>query len=115
EGSTSPWTPLMVAALALILTVAVAVRIAWIAHANIDPLDGQFDDTVFYLASAKSLAHHFAFRDQFDRYSAHWPPGYPLVLSAVFATAGAHLLAAKALNVAISAATVLLTYVLGAR
>ncbi len=33
----------------------------------------------------------------------------------MFATFGTHLLAAKALNVAISAATVVLTYVLGAR
>ena len=109
------WTPLTVATLAVIVLLAVGVRAAWIAYANVNPLDGRFDDTIFYLESAKSLARDFTFRDQFGRYTAHWPPGYPLVLSGVFATAGAHLLAAKALNVALSAATVLLTYALGAR
>jgi 4-amino-4-deoxy-L-arabinose transferase-like glycosyltransferase len=109
------WTPLTIALLAIIVALAVAVRAAWIAYANVSPLDGRFDDTVFYFTSAKSLAHDFTFRDNFGRYSAHWPPGYPLVLSSVFATMGTHLLAAKALNVAISAATVVLTYVLGAR
>lgn len=115
-GDRAPlWTPLTIALLAIIVLLAVGVRAAWVAYANVDPLDGRFDDTVFYFTSAKSLAHDFTFRDNFGRYSAHWPPGYPLVLSGVFATAGTHLLAAKALNVAISAATVLLTYVLGAR
>jgi 4-amino-4-deoxy-L-arabinose transferase-like glycosyltransferase len=109
------WTPLTVSLLAIIVALAVGVRAAWIAYANVDPLDGRFDDTVFYFTSAKSLAQDFTFRDNFGRYTAHWPPGYPLALSGVFAAAGAHLLAAKALNVAISAATVLLTYVLGAR
>jgi 4-amino-4-deoxy-L-arabinose transferase-like glycosyltransferase len=109
------WTPLTIALLAIIVALAVAVRAAWIAYANVSPLDGRFDDTVFYFTSAKSLAHDFTFRDNFGRYSARWPPGYPLVLSSVFATIGTHLLAAKALNVAISAATVVLTYVLGAR
>jgi 4-amino-4-deoxy-L-arabinose transferase-like glycosyltransferase len=109
------WTPLTIAILAIVVLLAVGVRSAWIAYANVDPLDGRFDDTVFYFTSAKSLAHDFTFRDNFGRYTAHWPPGYPLVLSSVFAIAGTHLLAAKALNVAISAATVVLTYVLGAR
>jgi 4-amino-4-deoxy-L-arabinose transferase-like glycosyltransferase len=109
------WTPLTIAILAIVVLLAVGVRSAWIAYANVDPLDGRFDDTVFYFTSAKSLAHDFTFRDNFGRYTAHWPPGYPLVLNGVFAIAGTHLLAAKALNVAISAATVVLTYVLGAR
>ena len=102
------------ALLAIIVALAVAVRVAWIAYANVNPLDGRFDDTVFYFTSAQSLAHDFTFRDNFGRYSAHWPPGYPLAVSAVFATIGTHLLAAKALNVALAAATVVLTYVLGA-
>jgi 4-amino-4-deoxy-L-arabinose transferase-like glycosyltransferase len=109
------WTPLTIALLAIVVLLAVGVRAAWIAYANVDPLDGRFDDTVFYFTSAQSLARDFTFRDNFGRYTAHWPPGYPLVLSGVFATAGTHLLAAKALNVAISAATVVLTYFVGAR
>ena len=115
-GDRAPlWTPITVALLAIVVVLAVGVRAAWIAYANVDPLDGRFDDSVFYFTSAKSLAHDFTFRDNFGRYTAHWPPGYPLVLSGVFAAAGTHLFAAKALNVAISAATVVLTYALGAR
>ena len=106
---------LQFALLAIIVALAVAVRVAWIAYANVNPLDGRFDDTVFYFTSAQSLARDFTFRDNFGRYTAHWPPGYPLALSAVFATIGTHLLAAKALNVALSAATVVLTYVVGVR
>jgi len=106
---------LQFALLAIIVALAVAVRVAWIAYANVNPLDGRFDDTVFYFTSAQSLARDFTFRDNFGRYTAHWPPGYPLALGAVFATVGTHLLAAKALNVALSAATVILTYVMGAR
>jgi 4-amino-4-deoxy-L-arabinose transferase-like glycosyltransferase len=111
----SMWTPFTVTLLAAIVLLAVGVRAAWVAYANVDPLDGRFDDTVFYLTSAQSLARDFTFRDNFGRHSAHWPPGYPLAVSAVFATFGTHLIAAKALNVAISAATVVLTYVVGAR
>jgi len=109
------WTPYTVALLAIIVLASAAVRAAWIAYANVNPLDGRFDDTVFYFTSAQSLARDFTFRDNFGRYTAHWPPGYPLVLSGVFATVGTHLLAAKALNVAISAATVVLTYAVGGR
>lgn len=109
------WTPLSVALLTSIVLLAVGVRTAWIAYANVNPLDGRLDDTVFYLTSAKSLAHDFTFRDNFGRYTALWPPGYPLALSGAFAVAGTHLLTAKALNLALSAATVVVTYALGAR
>lgn len=109
------WTPFRAGLLGIIVLLAVGVRVAWIAYANVNPLDGRFDDSVFYFKAANSLAHDFSFRDPFGRLTAAWPPGYPLVLSGVFATAGKHLLAAKALNVALSAATVVLTYVLGTR
>ncbi len=108
-------TWLALALLTGIAGLAIAVRVGWIVHVKVDPMVGHFDDTVFYFASAKSLAHDFTYRDQFDRFSAHWPPGYPLALAGVFALVGTKLAAAKALNVALSAATVLLTYVVGAR
>ena len=56
---------------------AVVVRIAWIWHVNVDPLAGHNDDTVFYYATARSLAEHFSYRDQFDRLTAAWPPEAP--------------------------------------
>lgn len=109
------WSPLAIAALVTVLVLAAAVRIGWIAYANVNPLDGRFDDSVFYFTSANSLARDFSLRDNFGRLTAHWPPGYPLTLAAVFRTVGTRLVAAKALNVALSLATVALTYVLGAR
>ena len=53
---------LQFALLAIIVALAVAVRVAWIAYANVNPLDGRFDDTVFYFTSAQSLARDFTFR-----------------------------------------------------
>jgi len=103
------------AALAAILLAAVAVRVAWIAHANVDPLDGRNDDTVFYYATARSIAQHLEYRDHFGRLTAAWPPGYSLTLAPMFKAFGAGLWQAKALNVALAAATVALTYALGAR
>ncbi len=108
---------LLLALLAVVVALAVGLRAWWISHLSVDPLDGHFDDSVFYFLTAKGLAQDLAYRDpyRFGAFTAHWPPGYPLVLSGVFAVTGTHLLAAKALNVAISAATVLLTYAVGAR
>jgi 4-amino-4-deoxy-L-arabinose transferase-like glycosyltransferase len=108
-------TPLAAGLLAIIVLLAVGVRVAWIAYANVNPLDGRFDDSVFYFTTANSLAHDFSFRDNFGRLTAHWPPGYPLALSGVFWAVGTHLLAAKALNLALAGATVVLTYALGTR
>ncbi len=85
----SQW--LVAISLAAILAIAVAVRVAWVAYVNVHPFDGRMDDTVFYFASARSLADALEYRDQFGRFSAHWPPGYPLTLAAAFFAAGSHL------------------------
>jgi len=98
-----------------IIAAGIALRVAWIAYVNVDPFDGRIDDTVFYFASAQWLAEDGAYRDQFGRFSAHWPPGYSAVLSTAFAIFGATLITAKALNVALAAAACALTYALGAR
>ncbi len=109
------WKRLPMALLAAIVLLAVAVRIAWIMHADVDPLDGRNDDTVFYYATARSIAEHLDYRDHFGRLTAAWPPGYSLTLAPVFKLFGAGLWQAKALNVVLAAATVVLTYALGRR
>ncbi|HYM15094.1 MAG TPA: glycosyltransferase family 39 protein, partial [Dehalococcoidia bacterium] len=101
--------------LAAIVVGAVALRIGWIWHANVNPFDGRNDDTVFYYATARSIAAHLDYRDQYGRLTAAWPPGYSLTLAPVLKVLGAGLWQAKALNVALSAATVVLTYALGRR
>jgi len=99
------------------VALSVGLRAAWVAHITVNPLDGRFDDSVFYYASASNLAREFAYRDPYSwgAYTAHWPPGYPVVLSIVFRVFGTSLIVAKSLNIALSAATVVLTYVVGAR
>lgn len=109
-----PLTTPVPGALVLILTAAALVRIAWIAYVNVHPFDGRIDDTVFYFASAEWLADHLSYRDQYGRYSAHWPPGYSLVLATAFAIFGTALATAKALNVAFAIVACTLTYAIGA-
>ncbi|TAK70604.1 MAG: hypothetical protein EPO22_01575 [Dehalococcoidia bacterium] len=113
----SPRGWLLFVLLAGIVALAVGLRVAWIRHVVVDPLDGRFDDSVFYYLSAGSLAHDLSYRDPFlwGAHTAHWPPGYPLVLSAAFRVFGTDLMAAKTLNVALSAVTVVLIYAVGSR
>ncbi len=101
--------------LAGIVALAVFVRVAWIAYANVNPFDGRGDDMVFYYAQAIALARDLSYRNLDGSYTAHWPPGYPLAVAGAFAVFGTHLVVAKALNVALAAATVVLTYAIGAR
>ncbi len=101
-------------ALFAIVVLAVGLRAAWVAYLNLDPT-GRVDDSGFYFAAATSLARDFSYRNQFGQLAANWPPGYPLAVAGVFAILGTKLVAAEALNVAFSGATVLLTYVVGAR
>lgn len=98
-----------------IVAAGIALRVAWIAYVNVHPFDGRIDDTVFYFASAEWLAEDMTYRDQYGRYSAHWPPGYSVVLAGAFTLFGTTLATAKALNVVLAAAACALTYALGAR
>lgn len=108
------WTWPTLVVLAAILALTAGLRIAWIAHANVNPFDGRFDDTVFYYGAAQSLADDFAYR-ALGRITAHWPPGYPMTLAPVFAIFGAGLWQAKLLNVLLATGTGALTFALGAR
>lgn len=114
---------------------ALAVRLAWVAFVDdglnnltLPPLDDRgpaytelltrrlTDDQAFYVRSAQYLAEGHGYREPFsESVTARWPPGYPLVLSAIFAAVGPSLLAAQVLNVVLGAASVGLLYFLGAR
>lgn len=102
--------------LALALAVAVGLRIAWIAYLNIDPTDGRFDDSVFYHNTARLLAQGYGYADPWGRgATAQWPPAYPAALAVLYKLFGLHLALAKALNVGLAAATVILTYIIARR
>lgn len=100
----------------MIALIAAVLRVGWIAYVNVSPLDGRFDDTVFYYAAARFLASGDGYRVYYhETYTASWPPGYPLFVAVPFAVFGQNLLAAKLPNVALGVVSCLLTYVVGAR
>jgi 4-amino-4-deoxy-L-arabinose transferase-like glycosyltransferase len=135
------WLPLSkarvshAALLAGIVAVALALRLAWIGYADdglhnitLPPLEDRgpaytellteklTDDQAFYVRSAQYLAMGKGYREPFtESVTARWPPGYPLVLSALFAAVGPSILAAQVLNAALGALSIVLVYLLGVR
>ena len=102
--------------LTMIALIAAGLRVGWIAYVNVDPLDGRFDDSVFYYAAARFLASGDGYRVYYyETYTAAWPPGYPLFIAVPFVVFGQTLLAAKLPNVAFAVVSCLLTYAVGAR
>jgi len=109
------WADVHLRWLVALLLVALALRIGWVAAVNPDPLDGRWDDTVFYDGSAKGLAEGRGYLNFEQKPTAHWPIGYSGLVAPLYFVFGRNILAPKALNVFLGAATVLAVYVLGAR
>jgi 4-amino-4-deoxy-L-arabinose transferase-like glycosyltransferase len=121
--------------LAGIVAAALALRLVWIAFSDdglrnitLPPLDDRgaaytellieklTDDQAFHVRSAQYLAEGQGYREPFsESVTARWPPGYPLVLAALFAVVGPSLLAAQVLNAVLGALSVALVYLLGTR
>jgi 4-amino-4-deoxy-L-arabinose transferase-like glycosyltransferase len=109
------WADVHLRWLVALVLVALALRIAWVATVTPDPLDGRFDDTVFYDRSAKALADGEGYINFEQKPTARWPIGYSGLVASLYFVFGRNLLAPRALNVFLGAATVLAVYVLGAR
>ena len=91
-------------------TLAFALRAAWaLVYARVDfgP-----HDALFYEAAASNLANDVGFHQLLGGASAHWPPGFPFVVSVLYRIFGIHLKLGLALNVALGAATAMLLYLL---
>lgn len=102
--------------LALVLLIAICVRVGWIAYVNVDPLDGRLDDSVFYYRVARALAAGDGYLDPFlGEQTTGWPPAYTSLLALSFVMLRDSLIAMKIVNVALAAVTVVLTYLLGRR
>lgn len=101
-------------ALAFVL-LALVLRVTWVATIDPDPLDGRFDDTEFYDASAKALAEGKGYVNFEQEPTARWPIGYSGLVASLYVVFGHNVLAPKALNVFLGAATVFAVYVLAAR
>jgi 4-amino-4-deoxy-L-arabinose transferase-like glycosyltransferase len=101
-------------ALGLILIVALAVRLAWIAWIHPDPNDGRFDDTVWYRGSAHFISIGEGYLNPFaGTPTAAWPPGYPYFLGTVFRIFGEGLAQTYVANALLAVATVAVVYVIG--
>jgi 4-amino-4-deoxy-L-arabinose transferase-like glycosyltransferase len=100
--------------LALVL-LALALRIAWVATVRPDPLDGRFDDTLFYDRSAQALADGEGYINFEQKPTARWPIGYSGLVASLYVVFGHNLVAPRALNVFLGVVTVLAVYALGAR
>jgi 4-amino-4-deoxy-L-arabinose transferase-like glycosyltransferase len=124
-------TPEIVLLLGVFL-LALALRLAWIANVDPSPTDGRFDDSTWYHYSAVSImegrGYTLWFRgppmcredtavgcDEHAPPTAFWNVGYPLILAGLYKVVGPSVLAAKLLNVLLSASTCLLAYVVGTR
>jgi 4-amino-4-deoxy-L-arabinose transferase-like glycosyltransferase len=108
------WRPAPLA-LAGVLALCAGLRVAWALATDVDPRrDFHFDMTWYDLAALR-VTEGALLRDAAGTPTAFWPPGYPLLLGAVYAVFGPSLWVAKGLNVALATATCAMTFALGAR
>jgi 4-amino-4-deoxy-L-arabinose transferase-like glycosyltransferase len=99
--------------LAIVLTVALLVRLTWALATRWHPL---FDDDAYrYDFTARALADGLGYVHLDGYPTAFWPPGYSLLVAALYVVFGQHILAAQMLNVVLGTATVGLVYLLGRR
>jgi 4-amino-4-deoxy-L-arabinose transferase-like glycosyltransferase len=125
----------LLAPLVAVLAVALILRFVWIVYIDdglhsitLPPLADRgpaytgllveklTDDQAFYVRAAQYLAEGKGYREPFsESVTARWPPGYPLILSALFAVVGPSILAAQMLNVFLGVLSVWVVYLLGAR
>ncbi len=99
--------------LALILGLALAFRLAWVAFSEWQPTPD--DDAFRYVFSARALVDGQGYIHVNGAPTAFWPPGYSLLLAAAYSVFGDGLAVGQLLNVALGTATVGLVYLIGRR
>jgi 4-amino-4-deoxy-L-arabinose transferase-like glycosyltransferase len=94
---------------------AVVIRVLFVVLLTPSPTDeGRFDDTVWYHSTANTLLDGDGYRDPYrGNNTAKWPIGYPLTVAAIYALPGPDVAMAKAVNVIVGSATVVLLFMLG--
>jgi 4-amino-4-deoxy-L-arabinose transferase-like glycosyltransferase len=97
--------------IALVLCAASLLRLAWVLTTRWEPLPD--DDAYRYDFTARALADGLGYVHLDGHPTAFWPPGYSLLVSALYVVFGQHVLAAQLLNVALGTATAGLVYLLG--
>lgn len=97
-----------------VFAVALLVRALWAAHAEADPADGRFDDSVFYHQAARAIVDGRGYVSPWTgEDTALFPPGYPFFLASLYATFGTDPQVGEAANVLLGAATCGLAFALG--
>ena len=100
--------------LALIVLLALCLRLGWVAYAKAEPTFD--DDTGRYDFWAQSLAHGHDFVNYVSgEPTAFVAPGYPILLGALYFVTGRGMAAGQALNVALGAVAIVLVFALGRR
>src|SRR5687767_7217064 len=93
------------------MLAGLAARLLWIAFVHPDPLDGRFDDTVWYRSAARFIADGEGYVNPFTGApTAWWPPGYPFFLGGLFALAGEGVAQTIASNIVLQLMTIPLVY-----
>jgi 4-amino-4-deoxy-L-arabinose transferase-like glycosyltransferase len=111
-----PWAQPHTRWLVVILLVALALRVLWVASVQPDPRDGRLDDTVLYHGGARGLADGEGYINPYSGTpTARWSIGYPLLLSALYLLPGDDVAAARGLNVGAGLLLVAGVYYLGQR
>ena len=102
--------------LAAAVALALLLRIVWVLYATADPLDGRFNDSVFYHMVAAHLAEGGGYTSPFTLLpTAQFAPGYPFFLTGLYWLFGPHLTVAEVANAVLGAATVGVLYLLALR
>jgi 4-amino-4-deoxy-L-arabinose transferase-like glycosyltransferase len=92
---------------------ALVVRLAWVLlYGRTAPGP---NDTGFYETAASMLARGHGFANVAGQATAHWPPGFPFVVSLLYRGFGVHPEIALGLNVALGTATAILLYLIAER
>jgi 4-amino-4-deoxy-L-arabinose transferase-like glycosyltransferase len=106
--NTSTW-------LALIVGVALALRVVWAFQVECDPRTYWRWDMTIYDFQASAFADGYGYVDFNGDPTAHWPPGYSAALTPIYRLTGKSLLSARLANAVAGSLTVVLVYVLGAK
>ncbi len=102
--------------MAAAVALALLLRIVWVLYATADPLDGRFNDSVFYHVVATHLAEGGSYTNPFTFLpTAQFAPGYPFFLTGLYWLFGSHLTVAEVANAVLGAATVGVVYLLALR
>lgn len=99
-------------ALCALLGVALALRSGWFALADVDLGQSFQYDMTWYALVATMLAGGTGYVLTDGTPTAFWPPGYPAFIAAVL-VGGGDLASVQMLQIVLSAATCLLTYLVG--